>query len=105
VTGPVSTSSVSSGAVSTGPGLADQASAVESAIELPTVRIVRGSPTCEELAAVIAVISQHACTSAAGPASAPTTATAASSWTDRSRYLRGDHPHRPGGWRAAAFPR
>jgi Acyl-CoA carboxylase epsilon subunit len=65
------------------------------------VRVVRGAPTSEELAAVIAVITAGSRESVPGPAPVR----GVSGWTDRSRYVGGAHSHRPGGWRAAAFPR
>jgi hypothetical protein len=71
-------------------------------IETATVRIVRGEPTPEELAALVAVLTAVA---AGGAASAEPAPAAVSGWTDRSRYVRGALAHSTNGWRAAAFPR
>ena len=75
-----------------------------SAAEQPLLRVVRGVPTDEELAALIAVVAARRAEVGA-EASADARAMRASGWTDRSRGLR--EPHRPGphGWRAAAQPR
>ena len=75
-----------------------------SAAEQPLLRVVRGAPTDEELAALIAVVAARRAEVGA-EASADARAMRASGWTDRSRGLR--EPHRPGphGWRAAAQPR
>lgn len=73
----------------TGPAGADPA----------VIRIVRGDPSAEQLAALLAVLAS-AGSEAPEPARAPE-----SGWTDRSRYLRGALPHAPNGWRASAFPR
>lgn len=64
-----------------------------------TLRIVRGEPTPEELAALVAVLSTRA--GSGGAAAAPP---AASAWTDRSRYVRPRLGHTPDGWRASAYP-
>ncbi len=58
------------------------------------VRVVRGTPTEEELAAVIAVLTAAA--SAPRPA-APTPVTTPSGWQRSIRTLRG--PLHPGEWR------
>jgi hypothetical protein len=63
----------------------------------PLLRVVRGSPSDEELAALVAVL-----TAAAGPdAIRPVPR---SNWSDRSALLR--RPLRPGptAWRASALP-
>ena len=65
------------------------------------VRIVRGEPSPEELAALVAVLAARASADAGEPAPTPPP----SGWTDRSRYVRSGHTHQPGGWRAASFPR
>ncbi|MEV8373657.1 acyl-CoA carboxylase subunit epsilon [Kribbella sp. NPDC056861] len=66
----------------------------------PVLRIAKGDPTPEELAALIAVVSARA---AATPAatSGPTTASNwASYWRNHTRPL---HPG-PGRWKASAHP-
>lgn len=67
-----------------------------------TLRIVRGEPTPEELAALVAVLAARA---GSGGEAVPQPTPAASAWTDRSRYVRPHLWHAPGGWRASAFPR
>jgi hypothetical protein len=62
--------------------------------------IVRGEPTPEELAALVAVLASRA-VGGGDPAPPPKV----SGWTDRARYVRGRLPHSPGGWRAFALPR
>ena len=74
-------------------------SAPEAGSAGPLLRVVRGDPTPEELAALVAVLVTRAV-----PA-APSPAPARSAWVDRARYLRGPLPHGSGAWRAAALPR
>jgi len=59
--------------------------------EQPYVRIVRGTPTAEELAALVGVLALGARTTA-GAAPAP------------SRWARSGRPARTGGWRASGLP-
>ena len=66
-----------------------------------SIRIVRGAPTEEELAALVAVLAA----AAAGREAAPAPSTAASGWADHSRYVRAAVAPSPNGWRAAGFPR
>jgi hypothetical protein len=62
--------------------------------------VVRGEPTAEELAALVAVIASRG-----GAGSGAAAAPKVSGWTDRARYVRGRLPHSPDGWRASALPR
>ena len=64
----------------------------------PVLRIVKGGPTPEEVAALVAVIASMGATEP--PASRPVSA-----WADPRRGLR--TPHRPGlgAWRASGLPR
>ena len=79
-----------------------QPSATEPSIaEAAFIRIDRGEPTAEELAAVLAVLAA----AGAGRESAPPAPAPESGWTDRSRYVRGPISPAPNGWRAAGFPR
>jgi Acyl-CoA carboxylase epsilon subunit len=69
------------------------------------LRVVRGEPTAEELAALVAVLAARSTAAADGAGTEP--AEPASGWTDRARYVRSG---RPGfgswtGWRASALPR
>jgi len=62
----------------------------------PVLRIVRGEPTPEELAALVAVLSARALTS-----EAPTPL--ASAWSSRRSQLRRAVHVGPGEWRASGF--
>jgi hypothetical protein len=64
----------------------------------PFLRIVRGDPTPEELAALVTVLA-----SLGGPAAAPARRTP--SWNAPRRLHQVVHPHGPGGWRASGLPR
>ncbi|MBR7830577.1 hypothetical protein KDK95_30025 [Actinospica sp. MGRD01-02] len=73
--------------------------------EPPAVRIVRGEPSAEELAALVAVLAARSAAGAGNGAAAP--AAAVSAWTDRARYVRSariDFGARAG-WRESALPR
>ena len=65
------------------------------------LRVERGNPTDEELAALVTVLAARR----AASAGATSSVVRPSGWTDRSRGLRA--LQRPGsnGWRAAALPR
>jgi hypothetical protein len=65
------------------------------------LRVERGNPTDEELAALVAVVAARR---AAAGGTTPDVVRR-SGWTDRARGLRGTHRPGPGGWRAAALPR
>lgn len=65
-----------------------------------TLRVLRGEPTPEELAALLVVIAARAGGSGGEAAARP----AASAWTDRSRYVRPRPRPTSDGWRASAFP-
>ncbi len=66
------------------------------------LRVVRGDPTPEELAALVAVVGARA---AAAPDDAVAVAPSRSAWSDPARAVR--TPLRPGpdGWRRSATPR
>jgi hypothetical protein len=90
---------------------------VEGADEPFVITVVRGEPTAEELAGLVAVLAARAADAEPGPGSdgrsgaqsepelADVRSGTPSGWTDRSRYVRGPHVHAPGGWRASALPR
>lgn len=63
------------------------------------LRVVRGNPTDEEVAALIAVVSSLS-TAQEEPEPAPRSA-----WSERRFLLRQPLAHGPGAWRASAFPR
>ena len=64
----------------------------------PFLRVVRGEPTPEEVAALVAVLG-----SLSGPA-APMKKPAPA-WSAHHRKVRVTLPHGPGGWRHSALPR
>jgi hypothetical protein len=65
--------------------------------ETPFLRVVRGEPTAEELAALVAVLAARA----AVPAPA---APARSAWADPARRLGLTARPGPGAWRRSALP-
>jgi len=67
----------------------------------PPLAIVRGNPSAEEIAALVAVLSAR--TRPAGAARSGETGR--SSWSARSRLLREPIARAPGGWRVSALPR
>jgi hypothetical protein len=64
--------------------------------ETPSLRVVRGEPTAEELAALVAVL-------AARPA-APPPRRLSSAWADPARRLGLTHRPGPAAWRRSALP-
>ncbi|HZO66813.1 MAG TPA: acyl-CoA carboxylase subunit epsilon [Kribbellaceae bacterium] len=64
------------------------------------VRVVKGDPTPEELAALIAVITARVAAAETEPATER-----ASDWASYWRNVRRPLQHGPGRWRASAFPR
>jgi len=80
------------------PGADGAADAADAAALL---KVVRGQPSPEELAALVAVIANRAAGSVGEPAAPPKV----SGWTDRSRSMRSPGRPFPGGWRASALPR
>ena len=67
-------------------------------VAAPLLRVVKGDPTPEELAALVGVIA-----SMGGSAPAPKRRTP--EWSAHHRKVRVTPPHGPGGWRSSAFPR
>ena len=67
----------------------------------PLLRIVRGNPTAEEVAALVAVVAA-AGSSGEGSGGADREM---SSWADRGRLLRQPLEHGPHAWRSSALPR
>lgn len=96
----VTTTSEADGASSAdragGAGAADSATSAT-----PMLKVVRGQPSAEELAALVAVIASQAAGAVREPAAPPKV----SGWTDRSRSMRSPGRPFPGGWRASALPR
>ena len=66
----------------------------------PALRIVKGNPTPEEIAARVTVLSARA--GAAGETEPPPRR---SEWAAPERRMRRPVHPSPGGWRASAFPR
>ena len=66
--------------------------------ERPFLRVVRGLPSDEELAALVALLSRPA------PASPPRTDPAPSGWADRGRAIGAPRRPGPGAWQASARP-
>ena len=64
----------------------------------PLLRVVRGNPSAEELAALIAVVAVRA-SGAAAPEPAPP-----SRWASRAAGLRRPLSPGPGAWRASGLP-
>ena len=92
----------------TQPGAArgDEQAAETESVEtesVATLSVVRGEPTAEELAALVAVIASRGIGGECGGESAAPAKV--SGWTDRARYVRGRLPHSSDGWRASALPR
>ena len=83
----------------------------KNATHAPFLQVVRGEPTAEEVAALVAVLTTRAQAAAAARARAgERDAARVSRWADRSRGLRGPvaeglRPRGAGAWRASAFPR
>lgn len=67
----------------------------------PTLRVIRGDATPEEIAALIAVVAAANARATAAEPPAPRM----SAWRDPARRVRGPLPHGPGAWRASALPR
>jgi hypothetical protein len=65
---------------------------------VPFLRVVKGEPTPEELAALVAVLA-----SLGSPAAAPTRRTP--EWNAPRRLHRVVQPHGPSGWRSSGLPR
>jgi hypothetical protein len=63
------------------------------------LRVVRGDPSDEELAALVAVVTSLNTATPDEPAQAR------SAWADRRALVRAPLPHGPGAWRASGLPR
>ena len=64
----------------------------------PLLRVVRGEPTDEELAALVVVVAMRSGAAAPAPV-------ARSLWRSRSRNIRPAVSPSPGAWRASGLPR
>jgi hypothetical protein len=65
----------------------------------PTMRVLAGDATAEEIAALLAVIGSRADARAGRPTPQP------AGWNDRTRSLRSTLPHGAGAWSASGRPR
>lgn len=72
----------------------------EEAPARPVLRIVRGDPSPEEVAAVTVVLAAASGGGSAEPEAGPT-----SVWTERESLVRRPLTPGPGAWRASALPR
>ncbi|MQA87657.1 MAG: acyl-CoA carboxylase subunit epsilon [Streptosporangiales bacterium] len=70
----------------------------------PILRVVRGNPSPEQVATLVAVLAARTRAAEAARGFART-ARPPSAWRDRSRLLRTDPPRGPGAWRRSAWPR
>jgi Acyl-CoA carboxylase epsilon subunit len=66
----------------------------------PLLRVVRGAPDDEELAALTVVLAALAADGPPAPTPAPK-----SWWADRAALVRPPLPSGPGAWRASGLPR
>ena len=67
----------------------------------PVLRIVRGEPTDEEVAALVTVVAALGTGTGTGTAAAPPR----SQWRNRARNIRPAIGPGPGAWRASGLPR
>jgi Acyl-CoA carboxylase epsilon subunit len=65
----------------------------------PMLRVVKGDPTAEEIAALVAVLAARS--AAVGPKERPRR----SEWAGHERRMRRPVHPSPGGWRASGLPR
>jgi hypothetical protein len=65
----------------------------------PILRVVKGDPTPEELAALVAVVAALG-SGGTEPPRRPTP-----EWSAHHRKMRRSLPHGPGGWRSSGLPR
>jgi acyl-CoA carboxylase epsilon subunit len=72
-------------------------------MEQPFLRVVRGNPTAEELAALVVVLAARPRAVPAAPAARTTVRR--STWAAPSRLLRENVWAGPGGWKRSALPR
>ena len=71
--------------------------------ERPVLRVVSGSPSPEEVAALVAVLAAAA-GGARSHGSSSRTDPPRSGWADHARAVRAPVQAGPGAWRASAFP-
>ena len=71
----------------------------EESAETPLLRVVKGDPTPEEVAALVAVVS--AIGNAAAEQASRDEKQPRGEWSARHRLVRRTFPHGPGAWRAS----
>jgi hypothetical protein len=67
----------------------------------PALTVIRGNPSAEQIAALVAVLAALTAPASAGDVAVRPR----SQWQAKSRLLREPLPHGQGGWRASALPR
>lgn len=72
--------------------------------EVSLVRVLRGEPSAEELAALVAVVSAVSAGAVVRAASDSASTELASAWGDAARTLRRPLAPGPDGWRGSARP-
>jgi len=77
---------------------ADEVAAATTDEGRPLLRVVKGDPSPEELAALVAVLAS------VGRAAAPPTRRTPPQWNAPRRLHPPAHPHGPGAWRASGLP-
>lgn len=78
---------------------ADGAAGGDASADVPVIRVERGNPTPEQLAALTVVLT------AASSGSAGQREPRTSLWTARTPFARARPAVGPGGWRASSLPR
>ena len=71
----------------------------------PALRVVRGEPTDDELAALVAVVAARMAAARAVAAAAAGGDRSRSQWRNRGRNIRPAIGPGPGAWRASGLPR
>ncbi|HSF25917.1 MAG TPA: acyl-CoA carboxylase subunit epsilon [Actinomycetes bacterium] len=69
------------------------------ALDPPLLRVLRGEPDADQLAALLAVVTSR------GASGAPHRPAPASTWADPARRLRPPMRPGPGAWRRSGLPR
>lgn len=78
--------------------MTDQTTDVKTDEKFPYLRVTKGDPSPEELAALVTVLASLRSAAAAPPRRTP-------EWNAPRRLHRVVSPHGPGGWRASGLPR
>lgn len=81
----------------------EQSVGPDASAQAPVIRVERGNPTPEQLAALTVVLT--AATGGGGAGGQGAAAQRRTLWTARSRFARPRPAVGPGGWRASALPR